>query len=347
MTTEAGDADRRALAAREAPSAASRTQGLRAADVDLRPATLGDARFAADLWTAVRSDDPQDPADNEHYWANPDTKGVVERFIGELESERVAFALQRHTKWEHTPKRYGNIGGDLLPAFRTAERLDALFTAMEDRSRADGTATFTSWTWEDDALKLGVLRARGYTEERRERFWELDLAANREHLEAMARESREKMRAQGITVTTIDRDGDPDRWQKLWRVSEEAEQDVPTTVPHVEGTFEDFMNWMRSPGLREDRIWIARDGNAILGVSMLSYPRERGVVQTDWTGMARAARGKGIARALKCETVMQAIALGVDRVRTDNDSTNAPILHLNDVMGYRRRPDMIQLMRKS
>ena len=61
--------------------------------------------------------------------------------------------------------------------------------------------------------------------------------------------------------------------------------------------------------------------------------------------MARAARGKGIARALKCETVMQAIALGVDKVRTDNDSTNAPILHLNEQMGDRRRPDMIQLMK--
>ena len=42
---------------------------------------------------------------------------------------------------------------------------------------------------------------------------------------------------------------------------------------------------------------------------------------------------------------MQAIALGVDRVRTDNDSRNAPILHINDSMGYKRRPDMIQFMR--
>lgn len=42
---------------------------------------------------------------------------------------------------------------------------------------------------------------------------------------------------------------------------------------------------------------------------------------------------------------MQAIALGVDKVRTDNDSTNAPILHLNEAMGYRRRADMIQLMK--
>lgn len=323
------------------------TQGLRAGDLILRSATVDDARFAADLYTAVRPEDPQDPVEYAHFWANPDTRSVTERFIGELGAERVAIAQQRHTSWAHTPERFGSVGGDLLPAFRTPERLEALLAAMEDRSRADGAVTFTSWTWEDDAAKLGVLERRGYKEERRERFWELDLVANRERLERMAGESRQKMRDEGIAVLTIDRDADPEKWHKLWRVSEEAIQDVPTTVPHVESTFEDFMNWMRAPGLHEDRIWIARQGDDVLGVSVLSYPLERGVVQTDWTGMTRAARGKGIARALKCETVTQAIALGFDKVRTDNDSTNAPILHLNEVMGYRRRLDMIQLLAKA
>jgi hypothetical protein len=83
----------------------------------------------------------------------------------------------------------------------------------------------------------------------------------------------------------------------------------------------------------------------VIGVSILSYPPKRGVVATDWTGVARAGRGRGVARAVKCETVMQAIALGVDRIRTDNDSQNAPILHINQTMGYKRRPDMIQFIR--
>lgn len=322
-------------------------QRIQAGDLTLRPASVEDARFAADLDTAVRPEDPQDPIEYAHYWSSPETRMVTERFIGDLAGEPVAYAQHRHTKWEHTADRFSRVGGDLLPGYRTPQRLDALLAAMEDRSRADGTATFTSWAWEDDALKLGVLRARGYTEERRERFWELDLVGRREALANMAEGSRTRMREQGIEILTIDRDRDAEKWHKLWRVSNEAEQDVPTTVPHVEGTFEDFMNWMRSPGLHEDRVWIARQGDAILGVSMLSYPRERGVVQTDWTGMARSARGKGIARALKCETVMQAIALGVTKVRTDNDSTNAPILHLNEQMGYKRRPDMIQLMRSA
>ena len=80
---------------------------------------------------------------------------------------------------------------------------------------------------------------------------------------------------------------------------------------------------------------------------MLSYPPQRGVVTTDWTGVARAGRGRGVARAVKCETVMQAIALGVDRIRTDNDFKNTPILHINETMGYKRRADGIQFMRNA
>ena len=320
---------------------------LRAADITLRPARYEDATFVADLLTAVFPDDPVDPVQQEHWWRNPDSNTTIERYIGELAGAPVAFAQMRHVAWERMPQRYASVGADVLPAQRTAERLDALFAAMEDRAREDGARTVTFWTWDHDAARIAVVTKRGYREERRQRFWQLDLAANRAKIEAMAAESRAKMRAAGIRVLTIDRDDDPEKFQKLWRMSEEAIYDIPTTVPYTGTSFEDFMTWMRSPGVRDDRIWIARKGDDVLGVSMLNYPPKRGVVSTDWTGVGRAGRGHGVARALKCETVMQAIALGVDRVRTDNDSKNAPILHINETMGYRIRAEMIQFMRSA
>jgi GNAT superfamily N-acetyltransferase len=310
----------------------------------LREAKPADAEFVADMETAVRPDDPRDPITMKDYWRNPEENTKIERFIGEISGNPVSYALQRHDLWK-TPERYGDVSGDLMPSHRTADRIDALFAAMEDRSRADGTQTFTTWCWEDDAIRVGVVRARGYVEERRQRFWELNLVAQRATIEAMAAASRAKMRDEKIRVLTIDRDTDPEKWKKLWRMSDEAVRDIPTTVPFTEIAFDDFMKWMRSPGLREDRIWIARDGDAVIGVSILSYPPKRGVVSTDWTGVARAGRGRGVARAVKIETVMQAIALGVDRIRTDNDFKNAPILHINETMGYARRPDGIQFMR--
>jgi len=319
---------------------------LKAGDITLREAELSDAEFVAELETALRPDEPRDPVVLQHYWRNPEENTKIERFIGEIGAKSVAHAHQRHALWK-TPKRYGNVSGDLMPSHRTPARVDALFAAMEERSRADGTKTFTTWSWEDDALRVGVLTKRGYREERRQRFWELDLVAQRAKLEAMAAGSRAKMREEKIRVLTVDRDTDPEKWEKLWRMTEEAVRDIPTTAPITEMSFDDFMKWMRSPGLREDRIWIAREGDAVIGVSTLSYPPKQGVVTTDWTGVARAGRGRGVARAVKFETIMQAIALGVDRIRTDNDFKNAPILHINESMGYQRRADGIQFMRSA
>ena len=146
-------------------------------------------------------------------------------------------------------------------------------------------------------------------------------------------------------MTTLARDEDPEKYRKLWRMNEEVAQDVPTTLPNVEESFEDTMRWLRSPTLREDRFWIARDGDEIVGVSVLGYPPVRGIVGTEWTATARSVRGRGIARALKCETLMQAIALGVDRVRTGNDGANDPILHINESMGYRPSVSSINFLK--
>ena len=216
---------------------------------------------------------------------------------------------------------------------RRARRLEASWTKV------------TIWAWEDDALRVGMLEKRGYREERRERFWELDLVEGRERITKMAAESRARMKKEGVRVLTLAEDTDPKKFEKLKRMSDEAEADVPTTVPHVTAEMAEFMKWFEMPGLRQDRSWIARDGDDIVGISRLSYPPVRGVVATDWTAMARKARGRGIARALKCETLMQAIGLGIDRVRTDNDSTNAPILHINETMGYKRRHDAVQFLK--
>ena len=317
---------------------------MKVADMNLREAKLADAEFVADMETAIRPDDPRDPITLKDYWRNPEENAKIERFIAEIAGAPVGYGFQRHQLWK-TPERFGTVSGDLMPSHRAPARIDALFAAMEERSRADGTRKITTWCWEDDNGRVEVVTARGYVEERRQRFWELDLVANRAKLEAMAEESRARMRDEKIRVLTIDRDTDPEKWKKLWQMSEEAIRDIPTTQPFVETSFDDFMKWMRSPGLHEDRIWIARDGDAILGVSILSYPPKRGVVSTDWTGVARAGRGRGIARGLKYETVMQAIALGVDRVRTDNDFKNTPILHINESMGYTRRSDGIQFMK--
>lgn len=315
-----------------------------ASDLALRPATLDDAAFVADVWTAARPDEPVDPVLQRYYWEHPHDEGVWARYIAFLDDRPVGVSAQDHVRrWEEMPERYARLQAELIPAARSADRLAALLAFGEAGAGRDGALRATTWAWEDDTLKLAAARLRGFREERRERFWELDIPANRGRIEEMAESSRKRMREQGIALSTLAADPDPDRYRKLWSMSNEAEMDVPTTVPHTRQSFDAFAAALGSPGLREDRIWIARRGDDVVGVSMLEYPPVRGHVRTDWTATARSARGMGIARALKCETVLQAAALGVTSVRTDNDSQNKPILHINETMGYRVVGEMIQL----
>jgi GNAT superfamily N-acetyltransferase len=258
----------------------------------------------------------------------------------------VGYAHWTHVDWERMPERFVRGYAELRPMERTAARLDALVAFLEEEARREGGRQLSVWAFDDDPLKIGVLTDRGFHEERRQRFWQLDLAANRARIERMAAESRARMQREGIQVLTLDQDHDPRKWEKLKRMSDEAEADVPSTVPFVSMPMAEWMKWFDSPALRPDRIWLAREGEDIVGISQLAYPPVRGVVMTDWTATARKVRGRGVARALKCEALVQAIALGVDRVRTDNDSANAPILHINETMGYRIRVEGIQFLKE-
>jgi GNAT superfamily N-acetyltransferase len=303
-------------------------------DLVFRAACSGDAAFAADVETAVKPRAPRDPVSWEYWWAQPDENWIFARFVVTRADRRVGYAVAEHPRWDVQPERYGTVGGNLLPPDRTAASLDTVFAAMEERVIADGARILSAWAGEDDPVRIAALAGRGYKEDRRSRRWELDLVANRDRLLEMAEASRERMRREGIQITTLAEDTDPRVIEKIWRLSEEAGDDVPTTEPRVPEEMASYTRWVNAPEIHRDRFWIARTGDVVVGVSVLGYPPVRGVVNTEWTATARSIRGRGVARALKCETVAQAIALGVDRVRTGNDAANDPILHINETMGY-------------
>lgn len=304
-------------------------------ELQFRDATLDDAAFAADVETLANPVRPTDPVVTRYWWEQPDDTYVVRRFILSRGGRDVGFAYFEHPAWARLKVPHGDVGGELLPDGRDRPTLEVLLGEMERRLAADGARRVAVRANEDDDVRIAAIVARGFHEDRRGRRWLLDLDENHGRIKKMTTESRARMNAEGVRLLTLDADRDVDKYRKLWQLNEAAVHDVPTTLPHPEESFEDTMRWLRAPGMHEDRFWTAREGDDIVGVSVLEFPPVRGIVGTAWTATARRVRGRGIARALKCETLMQAIALGVDRVRTGNDGANDPILHINASMGYR------------
>jgi GNAT superfamily N-acetyltransferase len=303
--------------------------------LEFRPATLDDLGFFADVETECLPDDPSDPILFSDEWQTEAAQAVIAGWVASVDAQRAGAAWNRHAHFDATVERHVEVQAALLSAHRRPELLHQVMEWLEKHARADGAEVAFSYLPESDTFGISVLTARGYAPASRERVWELDLARQRERILGMLPAARTRMRDQGITLMTLDQDRDPERYHKLHEILRQAEQDVPQPVQRGRMPFAAFMRFLQSAGLREDRTWIARKGDQVAGLSMLKFPPIRGHVRTEWTATAREFRGRGVARTLKLETLAQALDLGVARVRTENDSTNAPILHLNEDFGYR------------
>ena len=312
-------------------------------DLELRPATLDDVEIVADLETARDPEDPRDPVVLRFWWVARPADEAQMQLVAERDGAAVAFIAAGHDPWEG-PKRFGWIRPVLHPRVWSESGFKRLIEAGESWLREEQASTSVGRVREDFADQLRVFNERGYREVRRSKVWELDLVAGRERLMAGAERSREAMAKEGVRLMTFDQCDDPDRLAKLYALTVAAEGDIPTTVPIRTPPFDEWHRmWLENPGVREDRFWVARDGGELVGLSEIGYPPTRGLPWTFFTATSPTGRGRGVARALKYETLAQAIDLGAQRVRTMNDGENAPILHLNTEMGYRPVSPVIEL----
>jgi RimJ/RimL family protein N-acetyltransferase len=314
--------------------------------LELRDARLEDAALVADLETSRDPSEPRDPVLQRHRWRMTDELEKGMRRVDVRAGAAIAYISAAHELWRPDEKRFGVLRPMLRADVWSGECYDELVEIGEGWLRAEGAGTAVVRVREEIKQDIAALERIGYREDRRMRISELDLVANRDRILNAREECRRRIRGQRIEMHPLSEDADPDRFRKLYEMSIESERDIPTTVPWRVVTFEEWMRfWFENPTIGEDWYWIAREGDAIIGTSVLEYPVMRGIPWTSYTGTSRSVRGRGIARALKYESIGQAIEAGKTRVRTSNDADNPPILRINEEMGYRFVAALIELHR--
>jgi GNAT superfamily N-acetyltransferase len=315
-------------------------------DTRLRECTLDDAELVSDLETTFDPEDPGDPGRRRHWWRMSDKLEKNMRRVAVEDGAAIAYASASHELWEPDDKFFGTIRTMLRHDRWSDATYGQLVEIAEAWLRSEGARTSVARVRGDFELELRALDALGYRENRRMRTSELDLVANRDRILNGRDENRKRMREERVEMLVISEDRDPEKYHKLYEMFIESEKDIPTTVPWRVLSFDEWRTyWFENPGTREDWFWIAREGDAIVGTSVLDHPVVRGVPWTAYTGTSRAVRGRGIARALKYESLGQAAEAGFPRVRTNNDTDNPPILRINEEMGYRQLAPVIELHR--
>ena len=76
------------------------------------------------------------------------------------------------------------------------------------------------------------------------------------------------------------------------------------------------------------------NGTAV-AISLVLVDHESRRAFNAYTGTLRSHRGRGLARLAKLGTMRRLAELGVTAVLTENDETNAPMLAINERLGYR------------
>jgi GNAT superfamily N-acetyltransferase len=212
------------------------------------------------------------------------------------------------------------------------QRLEAAWALGEGEGRDLGIRIAQTQVWEDETEALEALHRRGWERKRQERFWRLELGAHRDRLLALHAEASRRLEAQGVRVAAAAELGHEAVYPAVYEIDQVTEEDVPRSLPRTPEPYEAWREWMQPPAVLPERVWVALSDGLPVGFSYLDFGGP--IVSTGYTGVLRSHRGKGVARALKLQTIVQAIELGVEAVETDNDSENAPILHLNEELGY-------------
>jgi GNAT superfamily N-acetyltransferase len=312
----------------------------------IRPATLDDAALAADLMTAAYPSEPEDPIVTRYRWEHPRDGWSVARFIAELDRVPVAFMWWAHGPWDEVPERHCDIESDVDRSHQSDQLLDYLWEWIGREAAADGARIIHAYAAEDDPNVLKALVRLGYERERSERVWELDLAKHGRRLLEEARTACEKMKSEGIELLPLAEWPGPETIRRLHALNEATQGDVPTSQPILPQSLANFIDRISSPNLPHDRLWLARHGNRPVAMSFLRFPPVRGNVWTGYTCSDPDYRGRGIARAVKLQSLAQAVELGIPSVRTDNDSENAPMLHINETLGYDLLPGYAELVKR-
>jgi GNAT superfamily N-acetyltransferase len=297
--------------------------------IGFRPLAHSDAAFAAEAEGALHPLHRQSGAERLERWVNTEKGATVKRFAVQVDGVDLG--------WISLVKLHDSAGDavwlNLIIPGEDEDVLDSAITFGEAAGKDLHPAVLVSPVWGSLAAAIRVLKRHGYEQKRGQRFWRLELAPNAARLKQLRGIARSKVESHGVRLASAAELGAEAVYPDLYAINDAASRDIPSSIPYTSETYETWLGWMQSPWIFPDRVWVAVAGGEPAGYSYLAY--RPSFVETGFTGVLREHRNKGIAKALKLETLVQAIELGVDAVQTDNDYENAPILHLNEELGYR------------
>jgi len=222
----------------------------------------------------------------------------------------------------------------------------AIYSRLEEELAQRNAILVWTMAKEDLSKRIEFFRRRGFSE--RTRNWESRLDLSTADTAPFQRYVDKALKV-GITFTTLaeeHRHGQ-DSLKKIHELVQLIQADMPREAEFSPLNYDEWDTYsLKNPQLLPDGYFLAKDGSNFVGMSDVHrIDSEPAVLNQDDTGVIREYRGRGIATALKLKVIDFGKKNGYRTIKTWNDSVNAPMLAINNKLGFKRQVGWI-LMEK-
>jgi GNAT superfamily N-acetyltransferase len=253
----------------------------------------------------------------------------------------VAYGVASHGGFSK-PGRFG-VRVFTHPAFRRKGAGSTLWEALVAFVREQGGTSLTTAAHDNDQDAIAFIEKRGFNQVRHIFESQTDLT---EHDGSAYAHVVTALEAAGIRFFTLAEQPGEETERALYTVDSLVAWDNPGDDI---GEFPSFEDWrkmlLRRDGQRPEFIGIAADGERVVGFTTMYPTTVADLMDIGFTGVLREYRGRGIALALKVRAAQVALRFGAKAIRTGNDSRNAPMLAVNEKLGYKRLPGRFEYER--
>lgn len=151
----------------------------------------------------------------------------------------------------------------------------------------------------------------------------------------------DRVLASGVKITTLthERARDEENLHRIYEMDQEICRDEPLVDAYTPIDFTTYVDrTVTSPLALNDAFYLAIIDGVYAGVSVLYKAAAGDWLRQGLTGVRRPFRGRGLATALKLNTIAYARAHRAREIRTWNATDNAPIVAINEKLGFIRQP---------